>query len=459
MTHSPMTLPDLVIARQGFPYSHTSSFAMLDDGRLLHSSCGIANYSEDGGLTWSKQYELKDADGKAMLSSAAVRLSGRNAVGVVGGTDQAHGQRDRGMGKGVGFYRSEDGGQTWSKPSVVLPSHPMMSVNCLHDTAVRTSSGRIIVTGYITTRQKPGTVGDPMWPHSGKLIKNQYVPTGAHDYDPGFWGCWVSYSDDDGRTWQQPDGGFIFILLDWNTLYASAAEPTMTQVAPGHLLMVIRTGLGRLFQARSQDNGETWTRAQPTQLAACNSPAQVRTLPNGHLLCVWNQAGTEEIHRGYTRSRLSSAISRNGGYIWEFFQNIESIHDTARVVPGPIEPTRPQEIYLGEADNITCLHDHPTTELPLDSIDHAESQQRFHYPSVFVLEDRVIVTYQYFGEYEEDPVKAQLKSAGTGMIDPETGLGCFQIRKILPLKWFYGGKEPADNPYIRKIERSLPTKT
>ena len=33
---------------------------------------------------------------------------------------------------------------------------------------------------------------------------------------------------------------------------------------------------------------------------------------------------------------------------------------------------------------------------------------------------------------------------------PQSVPGCGQQRKILPFKWFYGGKEPADNPFLRE---------
>ena len=75
---------------------------------------------------------------------------------------------------------------------------------------------------------------------------------------------------------------------------------------------------------------------------------------------------------------------------------------------------------------------------------------RGSYPSCYVMTDRVIVTYTMTGEYEQHPVLAQLQNTGTGEKHPETGEFVGQYLKILPLNWFYGGKEPANNPFLKE---------
>ncbi|MDP6108372.1 MAG: biotin/lipoyl-containing protein, partial [Candidatus Brocadiia bacterium] len=49
-------------------------------------------------------------------------------------------------------------------------------------------------------------------------------------------------------------------------------EAPVTEAAPGRLLMMMRTGMGRLYQAWSHDDGETWTRPLPTSLASSTAP-------------------------------------------------------------------------------------------------------------------------------------------------------------------------------------------
>ena len=96
------------------------------------------------------------------------------------------------------------------------------------------------------------------------------------------------------------------------------------------------------FQAWSEDNGETWTRPQPTSLASSTAPAQIRTLPNGHLLAVWNQETEDELNGVTIRTRVSAAISRNGAACGNF-SKMWNRCTRRRGRAGPIRPVRPAE--------------------------------------------------------------------------------------------------------------------
>jgi hypothetical protein len=168
-------------------------------------------------------------------------------------------------------------------------------------------------------------------------------------------------------------------------------------------------------------------------LATSVAPAQIRTLPTGHLLVVWNQESEEEVKRGYNRTRLSAAVSRNGGSIWEFFQNVESMHEETRVEPGPIRPVRPAEYSFNPGL--------PAPEREVEHVLPASFHGRWAYPSVFVMKDRVLIAHTY-SYYEEHPTKAQLTLS--------RDKGFSQKLKVLPLTWFYGGKEPAENPFLEQ---------
>lgn len=445
MSHVPMTLPGLMIAEQAHPHGHTSSFVELDDGRIFHASHKLGNYSEDGGLTWSKPVHMRDTNGDDVSSgeTSLVKLSGRNSVGLAARVDDGD-QREgswapMAKSRKYLFWRSDNGGETWRSP--VRMSPPGVRTAGLQNTFLRTSSGRIIVPVFAEQGQRNLFNDSRFKPLVGKLVNNQWHATGAHDFDSRTSGEYFLYSDDDGDTWNTNQDGELWIMHDWNSMFSGVNESCMAEVAPGRLLVFMRNQLGRLFQAWSNDNGETWTRPQPTVLASSTAPPQLKTLPNGHLLCVWNQENEEEIRHGYARTRLSSAISRDGGRVWEFFQNIESMHETTRVEPGAIRPTRPEEIYFpaGQA----------ATERDPKYMDDRTDLIRVYYPSVFVAKEHVIVAYSFAGRITEHETLAQLYRAGTGEVDPETGRAMNQRRRILPFKWFYGGKEPADNPFLR----------
>ena len=57
------------------------------------------------------------------------------------------------------------------------------------------------------------------------------------------------------------------------------------------------------------------------------------------------------------------------------------------------------------------------------------------------MKDRVLIAHTY-SEIEEHPTKAEVSLSSR----KEGGFN--QKLKVLPLTWFYGGKEPADNPFL-----------
>jgi hypothetical protein len=428
-----MTRPEEMLAEHLTDFFHSSTFVELEDGRVLHASGTRFTTSEDGGITWSKPFERRDAEGNPVGGGGTclVRLSGKG-IGLAAMRTDAKDRLSAGLMRGtqIVFWRSGDGGETWEAPVRATP--PGVGTYCYQDVLLRTSSGRIVLPVYIAMGQSSGP-DDRTPPVTGKVVNGQWVSTGAHFYDPHFSASFVCYSDDDGRSWRYNSDGELMILLDWASTFSYVNEPSVAEVAPGRLLMMMRTGLGRIFQAWSNDNGETWTRPQPTFLASSTAPAQIRTLPSGHLLVVWNQESEEEVKRGYNRTRISAAISRNGGSIWEFFQNVESMHEATRVEPGPIRPLRPAEYYLNPGL--------PAPEREVEHIVEVNFHGRWSYPSAFVMKDRVLIahTYSYYGEH---PTKAQMVNS--------QGEGVNQKLKVLPLSWFYGGKEPADNPMLQE---------
>ena len=308
MTNVPMTLPDLVLATHKTPFFHSSTFVELDDGRILHAAGSRFTTSDDGGITWSDISERHDVNGHQVGGggSSLVKLDGKG----IGLAAMAPMDDDDPWTRCVQFWRSPDGGETWEAPVRVSPVN--IKTHMYQDVALRTSSGRIILPVYTSIGQRtpPNDMESPV---SGKLVHNQWVSTAGHFFDPGYSMVYVLYSDDDGRTWQRNSDGELNIIFDWNATYSYVNEPTVTEVQPGILLMMMRTGVGRIYQAWSHDNGETWTRPYPTSLASSTAPCQIRTLPTGHLLAVWNQENEAEVKMGFNRTRLSSASAATAG--------------------------------------------------------------------------------------------------------------------------------------------------
>jgi hypothetical protein len=122
-----------------------ASFVELPGGSLMASlGRNKVAISKDGGLTWSCAAEMRETDGTPVQVDEVgfVRLKG-NAVGFSGLIwDRV--PKDEMRRQAMAFWRSEDGGKTWQKP-VPISDPACSGVVALHDTLVRTSSGRLIL--------------------------------------------------------------------------------------------------------------------------------------------------------------------------------------------------------------------------------------------------------------------------------------------------------------------------
>ena len=422
MSNIPMTRPEQMLAFHDGHFGG-NAFVGLEDGRILFSNGTQFAVSADGGVTWSEPYAGLDENGDPLtLGNPSLVPLSDGAIGMA--TKRIRPSTSRIYESQMVFRRSEDEGRTWSP--LTLMNHWMLAAHALNDTMIRTQSGRIILPVYFGIGQ--GGFHQEGAPFPGGYLKGNFVSTSAHFYDPHFTASYVIFSDDEGGTWQKNRDGELLIIMEYGGRWELTNEPTLVEILPGKLLMLLRTRLGRHYQAWSDDDGDTWTRPEPTQLAGTQAPAQIRKLPGtGHLLVVWTQQSEEEIKRGLIRTRLSTAISRNQGGIWEHFQNLESIHEETHVEPGPLYTVRPEGAYGAPGGGVVCEVE---TVKPLP-----QGYGMWSYPSVHVAADRVLVNYNYF------------PSDGAG----QRSRG--QRLKVLPLSWFYGGQDPAsENPTLARIE-------
>jgi sialidase-1 len=126
--------------------------------------------------------------------------------------------------------------------------------------------------------------------------------------------AWLS--DDEGRTWRR---GREHISVPGRLgAERGAMEPCIVETKRGDLLMVMRTQLGFLYQARSTDGGETWGASIPTSLQSPESCPFITRIPaTGDLMTLWNDSPYDPNHPQYgLRVPLSVAISRDDGASW-----------------------------------------------------------------------------------------------------------------------------------------------
>jgi len=249
---------------------------------------------------------------------------------------------------------SDDDGETWSKPRLVLDSHsrtlprdrsilvgnlwtdPRGRLWLFFDQSMEMFDGR---GGLWATVCENPDADTPVWSsprriwHGVMLNKPTVLSTGewmlpvsldqqsgSHPAERGkfgpfqglfpeldpFRGANVFVSTDEGATWQRR-GGVAFPNPDWH-------EHMIVERRDKSLWMLARTTKG-IMQSTSTDGGRTW--AEPTEPADIRQPNarfHVRRLASGKLLLV-KHGDRIDAHKG--RVKLSAWLSDDDGATWQ----------------------------------------------------------------------------------------------------------------------------------------------
>jgi sialidase-1 len=245
--------------------------------------------STDRGRTWSGPFTLQDNLWKRNVKHPnLVRLSTGEILFFLVGWDSQQ-QRN------VFLKRSRDEAETWS--DLVQISEPGWYCNN-NDHVLTLGSGRILLPAH-------GVVGGG--PYRGGKSKLQ---------------AFVYYSDDGFKTWKRSAGSMT-------AAGRGCHEPSIVELSDGRLLCLLRTTLGRVYQAHSEDGGVHWSKPTATELRAPDSPPLVKRIPGSKLLLVlWNNV---ESRRNWPRTPLTAAISRDEGKTWENLRDVDARpnHDAA----------------------------------------------------------------------------------------------------------------------------------
>jgi len=329
-----------------------------------------ANYSEDAGETWSMPADLtleSDEPMLAVMDANLLRLKS-GEVGLAMRSRAQVGAYEGDYHASLTFSRSADEGATWSTPVQVNP--PGTNAVFTNERSTVLKDGRVIVPFYTSFGARP--VGDEKTRYCyGEAFSS--AERGGLSYSSAY------YSDDEGRTWQRSRNEVMASLENGIQGTFSMGEPAVIELNDGRVLMFGRTNLGRFFQSYSDDRGETWNQAQPTELACYPSPLNISRIPStGDLLVIWNQLSAWEIMAGLYRHRLTSAVSSDEGMTWRNHRNLESLDDTSYIEPGPIEV-----IPIGKMRQ------------PLDRgrYHRAPGPLRCNQPTCTYLGDKVVITY------------------------------------------------------------------
>ena len=377
----------------------------LDDQRLLATVKGpqgqglAGRISEDLGKTWSEPFlyrqQGKPMEGGVYPERAAVRLqSGELGMVYYTVVKSPAGYSMRQW----SYASSSDDGENWSAGSALDlpvahdPSKGIYSA-FLFGTFTQLSSGRLVVPGYwYMGARSPETPPQAPYPAHG-FISGTKVGSDGHLFEGAMGGCYVYFSDDSGQSWTRSTGSIMVWPLPGEDNiggFGAAWEPSIVELKDGSVLMLMRTNVGRLFQSVSKDGGAHWTLARPTELASGDLKCYLgRLRTTGDLVVVWNQSTTEEVLNGYSRGRLSLAISKDEGKSWENFRTIErspGMQPIDRVESPPVKHVRPRE----------------------DLGDFPEGYSRNHYPTLVAMQEKLLIANR-FNSWPSGKLQRKLK--------------------------------------------------
>lgn len=243
---------------------------------------------------------------------------------------------------------SDDDGETWSKPCLVLDSHdkslprkrsilvgnlwtdPLGRLWLIFDQSMDMFDGRAGV--WVTICENPDAE-TPEWSkprriwHGVTLNKPTVLTTGEQadewmlpislDQRGGFGpfkdcfaeldplrGANVFVSQDEGKTWQRR-GMVRFPNPDWH-------EHMIVERKDGSLWMLARTAKG-IMESTSRDAGRTWTQPYDSAIKHPNARFHIRRLHSGRLLLIKHGDRIDE-HEG--RVQLSAWLSDDDGKTW-----------------------------------------------------------------------------------------------------------------------------------------------
>ena len=248
-----------------------------------------AKISCDRGRSWSGKFTLQENRwGLNVKHPNLIRRSDGGVLFTFTAWQTESGERN------VFAKFSHDSCESWD-PIVQISEPGWYCTN--NDHALTLASGRIILPSH----------GGPGFVYKGKESKLY---------------SFVFYSDDDGDSWRISNGRFT-------APGRGAHEPTILELDNARLVCLMRTTNACVYRAYSDDQGDTWSEPEPTDLEAPDSPPLMKYIPGTKdILLLWNNVPS---HSNWPRTPLTAAISQDGGTSWSNFHDVDNRidHDAA----------------------------------------------------------------------------------------------------------------------------------
>jgi len=332
--------PVLVADPEDMPYVYIRDpkLARLPDGRWIcllftggphepHPDNEImVTISEDDGRTWQKPILLFKSRLRRCMPTAYFDAGGRLGIFVMTMVGDSYNLEAR---THLSWY--DPATDKWSLPAGIRgcpPAKPMRGFVA--------ADGEVIFPAYwaeACDQLRPSVLGEepPQWSSDWGLAetKREYRHV-----------CGLLTSRDNGETFRVR--GYVS-HPDFNLW-----EPTVAEVAPGHLVMLIRAeAAGFLYRAESRDGGETWSPPEPTDIL--NPSTKPTLLKIGDTILLFHNPNPGVGF--FMRKVVEVWVSHDGMKTWARKIPLASAHACNRPI------CYPDPIYLPESNEIAVVFD------------------------------------------------------------------------------------------------------
>jgi len=242
----------------------------------------VGRFSSDQGRTWGDGFTLQENTGKMnVMSPSLLRLSSGEIL-------LFYLEKNSPSDCKLYVKKSVDEANSWSAPILITSKKGYYVMN--NDKAIELSDGTILLPVSVSLDS----------------LKKPFIST-------------VYYSKDKGRGWRRSN-------TEIKLPKKGAMEPALVELKTGKIMMFIRTQLGKIYVAFSEDKGKTWTKAVPLKgFKSPEAPCAVKRIPwSNDLILVWNDNFNESHPRYGIRSPLRVVISEDEGKTWRWLFDLEN---------------------------------------------------------------------------------------------------------------------------------------
>ena len=269
------------------------------------------------------------------------------------------------------LVKSDDGGKTWSRPVLVIPSSRDELVHALDIQLWMAPTGELHVYWVQNDVVKKGTDIPDAVGEQPLVAVDEFV---FNDFTHSMWRSICRDPDADALEFGEPecvDTGFLrckpTVLKSGRLLFFNYDQMTDTygysisddggkthtrrygakkvrtrfdeamayQLSDGSIRMFARAKTYRLIESVSRDNGETWSDAEVTDILSPDTRFFVSRTPSGRIMLVHNDS--EE-----SRCNMTVKLSEDDGKTWKYSRTI----DTRNKVSYPDADFHGGKIYL-----------------------------------------------------------------------------------------------------------------